>query len=135
MSIDMASVLEIGNRMVGYCRKGEHETAIRELYADDARHVEAMEMGGMPRVTEGKSALLDMLREWEAMHECHDGDLKGPYPHGENRFAVWMSVDLTPHQGPMAGQRHVMEEVCLYTVENGRITLAEFFWDPTGYGA
>lgn len=37
-------------------------------------------------------------------------------------------MDITPREGPMAGKRLTMEEVCLYYVENGRITREEFFY-------
>ena len=134
MSVDMTTVLDVANKAMAYFEKGDHESVMKELYADDAKHVEAMGMGDCARETAGKDALLKMLGDWYTAHEIHNGGAKGPFPHGEDRFAVFMWVELTPKDGPMKGQRHTMEEVCLYTVKDGKISLVEFFWDPTGYG-
>ncbi len=135
MSSELAPVLEVGHKLMELCGQGQYREAIEQLYADDAKHVEACGMGpDMPQVTQGKDALLQMSDWWIENHEVHGGDLKGPYPHSSGRFAVWMSIDVTPKVGPMAGKRHEMHEVCLYTVNDRKISQVEFFWDPTGYG-
>jgi ketosteroid isomerase-like protein len=127
-------VLEVGQRLVAYCREGKHRQAIVDLYADDAEHVEATAMGAeMPQVTRGKDALLKLSDRWDGAHEVHGGEVKGPYPHSNGRFAAWMMIDVTPKEGPTAGQRMQMEEVCLYEVADGKIKRVEFYWDPTGY--
>lgn len=132
MNAEMSKVLNVGKELVQMCQNGKFGEAISELYADDAKHVEAMEMGpDMPRVTEGKAAIEKSNEWWEAHHEVHGMELAGPYPHGEDRFAVLMKIDVTPDIGPMAGKRFVMDEVCLYTVDNGKIKMAEFFYDPS----
>jgi hypothetical protein len=127
------AVLQLGQRLVELCRARRWRDAIETLYADDARHVEAYPMGDMPRENGPKAKLLEMNDWWEANHVVHGAELQGPYPHGDDRFAVRMAIDVTPKTGPMNGRRHTMDEVCLYTVADGRITRAEFFWDPTGY--
>ncbi|MEM7576426.1 MAG: SnoaL-like domain-containing protein [Planctomycetota bacterium] len=134
----MSSVLEVGKQLVSMCRAGQWNEAMAELYADEATHVEAYEMGPeMPRENGPKAKLLKMTEWWDANHEVHGCELQGPYPHGDDRFAVRMTIDLTPKEGsgiPNAGKRHTQEEVCVYTVADGKITMVEFFWDPTGYG-
>ena len=83
----------------------------------------------------GEWDLTQICRDWwEGAHEVHGMELKGPFPHENGRFAVWMSLDVTANEGPMAGKRMQMQEVCLYTVEDGKISRVEFYWDPTGYG-
>ncbi len=128
----VSSALEVGKKLMALCGQGKYREAIETLYADDAKHIESVECGpDMPRENGPKTRLLELNDWWEANHEVHGGDLKGPFPHGEDRVALWMSLDVTPKVGPMANQRHTMEEVCLYTVKNGKITKAEFFWDPS----
>lgn len=136
MSDALQSALEVGKKLVDYCNQGKFRDAITDLYADDAKHIEALAMGpDMPQVTDGKEALLKMNDWWEGAHEVHGMELKGPFPHGNGSFAVWMSLDVTAKEGPMANQRMKMEEVCLYATKDGKITQVDFYWDPTGYGA
>ncbi len=133
---ELAAALDLGKQLVSYCEQGKFREAIVDLYADDAKHVEALAMGpDMPQVTAGKEALLKMSDWWEGAHEVHGMDLKGPYPHGNGSFAVWMEIDCTSNEGPMAGKRMKMAEVCVYEVKAGKISQVEFYWDPTGYGS
>jgi hypothetical protein len=64
---------------------------------------------------------------WFANNEIQRSDARGPYPNGE-RFAVVFDFEFTAKEGPTAGQRVKMEEVALYTVENGKIVREEFFY-------
>ncbi|MEO1235752.1 MAG: SnoaL-like domain-containing protein [Planctomycetota bacterium] len=133
MTQTLDPVLAVGQQLVAYCKEGKFREAIEDLYAEDAKHVEADEMGPeMPQVTEGKAALLQASDHWMQTNEVHGHEVKGPYPHRNGSFAVWMWLDVTAKQGPMAHQRMQMEEVCLYQVKDGRITQVEFYWDPTG---
>ncbi|MEM8782253.1 MAG: SnoaL-like domain-containing protein [Planctomycetota bacterium] len=135
MDATVSPALEVGRRLYEFCSQGQYRRCIEELYADDARHIEACAMGpDMPRENGPKPKLLEMNDWWEENHEVHGGELQGPYPHGDDRFAVRMAIDVTPKCGPMEGKRHVMEEVCLYTVKDGKITLAEFFYDMSKMG-
>ncbi|MEM1445133.1 MAG: nuclear transport factor 2 family protein [Planctomycetota bacterium] len=135
MDTPVSPALEVGRKLVALCSQGKYREAIVELYADDARHIESVAMGpDMPRENGPKPKLLEMNDWWEANHDVHGGELQGPYNHGDDRFAVRMTIDVTPKVGPMTGKRHVMEEVCVYTVADGKITLAEFFYDTTSMG-
>ncbi|MEM1211154.1 MAG: nuclear transport factor 2 family protein [Planctomycetota bacterium] len=135
MDMPIPPALEVGRKLVEYCQNHEDAKAIEELYADAAQHIEAYEMGpGMPRVTAGKDKLLANIKDWYANNEVHGSTTVGPYPHGEDRFAVTMTADMTPKAGPMAGQRHQIEEISVYTVKDGKIVTAEFYWDPTKFG-
>jgi ketosteroid isomerase-like protein len=43
-----------------------------------------------------------------------------------------MEIDCSHKEGPMQG-RHQMKEICVYTVKDGKIVRAEFFYDmPEG---
>ena len=131
---DPSTALAVGRRLVELCRAMQWHDAIDELYADDATHVEATDLGpDMPRVIDGKDAILRMSKWWDENHDVHHVEIKGPYPHGHDRFALWMSIDLTPKTGPTAGQRSAMDEVCLYHLAGDRISRVEFMYDTTGY--
>jgi hypothetical protein len=102
---------------------------MQELYAENARHLEAMEMPGSPckRVIEGKPTLPQMSEHWGKTNTIHGASCGKPLVNGD-QFVCEMSMDLTPTEGPMAGQRMQMSEFCLYTVANGQIVEAKFFY-------
>ncbi len=132
MSEAIDEAMSVGKRLVEYCNQRKFRAAITELYADDAKHVEAAPMGPeMPAENSGKEKLLQMNDWWEGCHEIHGMEIKGPFPHGNGNFAVWMSLDVTSSEGPMAGQRMQMEEICHYIVKDGKIAQVDFYWDPT----
>lgn len=119
----------IADKLCELCNTGRHEEAMRDLYADNARHVEAMEMPGSPykRITEGKPALIAMSEHWMKTTTVHSCTCGKPLVNGD-QFVCEMSMDCTSSEGPMAGQRMTMTETCLYTVKDGKITEAKFFY-------
>ena len=123
----MANVKEIGEKLVGLCREGRNMEALETLSSPDIVSVEAMGNPQMPAVMEGMKAVKGKGEWWEANHEIHRAEAKGPFPNGD-RFAVIFNYEVTPKQGPMAGQRMAMEEVALYTVKDGKIVREEFFY-------
>ncbi|MEQ9454316.1 MAG: nuclear transport factor 2 family protein [Phycisphaeraceae bacterium] len=121
---DTASVAQ---KLTDLCAKGEFMTAIETLFSQDAESVEAMAMPGMEQTTKGLEKIKGKNQWWMENHEVHGFEIKGPFPHGD-RFALLIKIDVTAKAGPQAGQRTEMEEVCLYTVKNGKIVKEEFFY-------
>jgi len=118
-------VKEIGTTLVNYCREGRNEDAIQQLYADDVVSVEAMDPPEGERTMNGKEAVLGKNRWWGENHEVHSGFVGGPFPHGDDRFAVHFKYDVTNRP---SGARFEMEEVGVYTVADGRIVKEEFYY-------
>ena len=121
-------VQQIGKKLVEVCRANRNEDA-RALYSAEAVSVEATGSEEMPAVMKGVEAIRGKGRWWLDNNEVHRAEVKGPFPN-ENRFAVIFDFEFTPKAGPRAGQRTRMEEVALYTVENGKIVREEFFYSP-----
>jgi len=121
--------VRVANRLSELCNTGKHHEAMLELYADDARHVDAFEMPGSPfkRIMEGKPLLLQMSEMWANMNEIHDSSCGKPLINGD-QFICEMMIDITAREGPMQGRRLKMSEQCLYTVKNGKIAEAKFFY-------
>jgi ketosteroid isomerase-like protein len=119
----------VANRLYELCSKGQYQEAMAELYADNARHVEVMDCPGSPykRITEGKAALTKMSEHWAKTTTVHSASIGQPIANGD-QFVVEMKMDCTSSEGPMAGKRMQMAETCLYTVKNGKITEAKFFY-------
>lgn len=120
----MKSVNEIGHALVDHCRKGENAQAIAAFYSPDIVSVEAVSMPGFPAEVRGVDAVLAKNRAWVESHHVHEAAVHGPFPHGD-RFAVLFTYDITNKQTNL---RNKMEEVALFTVENGKIVREEFFY-------
>lgn len=127
MNTTTTDITPTANRLTELCNKGSYREAIDELYADDATHIEAMEMPGHERVVSGKAKLQEMSDKWHAVTEIHGTTCSKPLINGE-QFVCDMTLDVTTSEGPMAGKRHTMSETCLYTVKDGKITEAKFFY-------
>ncbi len=118
------SINEIANRYVSLCNEGRFEACLDELFAEDAVSVEAGAPPGMDPIANGLAAIRAKGRYWFDNHEVHQGEVVGPYTNGE-RFAVRFAFDVT-HKP--TGKRMKMDEVGLFTVENGKIAREEFFY-------
>ncbi len=116
---------EIGEKLVALCREGRNMEAINELYADDIVSVEAAAPPEGDRTASGKEAVKGKNQWWVENHEVHSAHVGGPFPHGEDRFAVHFRYDVTSK--PM-GQRFEMEEMGLFTVKDGKVVKEEFFY-------
>jgi len=116
----------VGERLVELVRQRKNMEAIDELYSKDVESVEAAAPPeGGERVSKGIDAVRGKNQWWAENHEVHGSEAKGLFPHGEGRFCVGYTYDVTFKP---AGQRMQMEEVALYTVADGKIVKEEFFY-------
>jgi ketosteroid isomerase-like protein len=117
---------EIGEKLVKFCQEGKNIDSINTLYSDDIVSVEAFAPpGGADRTAKGIDAVRAKHDWWTANHEVHTAETYGPYPHGDDRFAVRFVYDLT--QKP-TGKRVMMDEVAVFTVANGKVVREEYFY-------
>jgi ketosteroid isomerase-like protein len=121
---DIAMTLsEIAKVLVDGCRAGRETENLDRLYAPDAVSVEAQDNGN-GRVAAGVEAIRAKHAWWEENTTVHSSEVEGPFPHGDDRFAVIFRMDVT-----MFGERRRVVEVAVYTVADGRIVREEFFYD------
>lgn len=118
------SVGEIATRYVALCKEGKFEQILDELFASDAVSVEAGAPPGMDPTSSGLAAIKAKGEWWGSNHEIHSVEVTGPYPNGD-RFAVRFVLDVT---NKPSGRRMQMDEIGLFTVENGKISREEFFY-------
>jgi SnoaL-like protein len=118
---------EIAQRYVTLCQQGKFDACLEELYAKNAVSVEAAMPPGMDRTAKGLDAIRAKGKDWQQSHVVHSAEVTGPFPN-ENRFAVRFKFDVTDKP---SGKRTTMDEVGLFTIENGKITKEEFFY-PSG---
>ena len=119
--------MEIGKKLVEFCKAGKSIEAIEKLYSPDIVSVEGMSSPTMPAEMKGIAAVKGKNEWWYQNHEVHSGTVVGPWPHGD-RFIVCFKYDITAKAGKMAGQRMTIDEAALYTVKNDKIVKEEFFY-------
>ncbi len=123
----MSNTWEIGNQLVEWCKQGQNIEAVNNLYAENCISVEAQGNEMMPQQMEGLEAIRGKNEWWANNNEVLKAEVNGPFPH-ENRFAVNFNYEVKNKQ---SGEIQQLNEVGLYTVENGKIIREEFFY-PTG---
>ena len=114
---------EIASRLAELCRKGDWETAQRELYSDDAISIEPHATPGFDKETKGLPAIFEKGKKFDSMVEqMHNLAISEPVV-ADNSFAFAMGIDAT-----MKGQgRMTMTELCVYQVKDGKIISEQFF--------
>ena len=122
------TTLEIANKYVELCKANQHQTILETLFSPETVSVEAVAMPGFPIEAKGLKAIAEKGKAWVDNHEIHSAKVDGPWPNG-NRFTVRFDYDVT---NKPSGRRIQMDEIGLFTVENGKITREEFFYRTEG---
>jgi hypothetical protein len=122
------STQNIAKRYVELCQAGKNDVCLDELYAKDAVSVEAAAMPGTERVVKGLDGIRAKSKVWRETNVVHGAEVMGPFPN-DNRFAVRFTFDVT---NKPSGRRIKMDEIGLFTVENGKIAREEFFYTTEG---
>jgi hypothetical protein len=114
---------EIATRLTQLCRKGEWETAQKELYADDAISIEPEASPFSEKETKGLPAIIEKGHKFQAaVEETHGLTISDPLL-ATGTFAFTLNMDIT-----MKGaKRQDMNELCVYKVNDGKIVSEEFF--------
>jgi hypothetical protein len=125
MEKKMSDAKKIGTELVSLCQQGKNIHAIEKYYADAVVSVEAAQGQGFPRELKGKQEVLGKSKWWVENHKVHSAEASGPFPHGDDRFAVIFKYDVT---NKLSKQRFQMQEVAVYYVSAGKILREEFFY-------
>lgn len=115
---------EVANKLVGLCREGKFEDAVKELYAPN---IVSVEPDGAPvkRIEGIEGVIQKGIQFNEMVEEMHGMEISDPVV-ASNFFSCSMKMDVTFKGAP----RSTMEEVCLYKVDGGKIVYEEFFFTP-----
>ena len=113
---------QIAERLVELCRKGDFETAQRELYAQDAVSIEQHASPFFDKETKGLEAIIEKGKKFTGMvEETHSMELTDPIV-SANSFATLSTFDMTMKQGG----RSKMQELCIYDVKDGKVVTESF---------
>ncbi len=123
----MLTTRQVADELVTLCRQGKNEEAMKKLYSPEIVSMEAADSpdGGFKREEHGVEQCLRKGEWWMQTFEVHDAGVRGPFMHGDDRFAVLFDFDTT-HKP--SGQRMKQEEVAVYTVKAGKIVREEFYY-------
>ena len=115
---------EIATRLVELCRAGQYETAQKELYADNATSTEFSPKTQSLETAEGLEAIVEKGKHFMGMiEEVHGNSVSQAVVSG-NYFSVAATFDAT-----LKGMgRQVMDEICVYKVQDGKIVSEQFFY-------
>lgn len=116
---------EIGNKLVQLCTENKSLESINTLYSPDIVSVEAFAPPGSDRTVKGLDGVRGKHDWWVNNHDVHKAEVFGPYPHGDDKFAVRFVYDIT-HKP--SSRRFTMDEVGVYTVQNGKVIKEEYFY-------
>jgi hypothetical protein len=117
------STQQVASRLHELCSKGEFEAAQKELFADDAVSIEMQASPDFPKETKGLKSILEKGKKWSsAVEQVHSVSATKPSVAG-NAFAMTLTMDVT-----FKGRgRTKLEEICVYTVKNGKVASEQFF--------
>jgi hypothetical protein len=116
---------EIGKKLVQFCKESKNMESINTLYSPEIVSVEAAAPDGGERISKGIDAVRGKNDWWLSNHEIHSAEVHGPYPHGDDKFAVRFLYDVTSKPNK---QRFKMDEIGVFTVANGKVVREEFFY-------
>jgi len=114
---------EIATRLAELCKKGEFETAQKELYAQDATSIEPEATPEFEKEVKGLDKIFEKGNKFMSMVEAvHSVNTSAPIVAG-NSFAFVLTMDIT-----MKGRdRMKMEELCVYTTKDGKVIAEQFY--------
>lgn len=112
---------QIARKLVAYCKEGKYQECYKELYSPN---IKSIEPDG--HLAEGFEEIAEKGKEWNAAIKKFHGSTVGRPSVAGNYFTVPMTMDITYHG--MKEPVH-FEEICLYTVADGKIVREQFFYD------
>ena len=113
---------QVADRLVQLCRGGQMLQAQEELYGTNITSIEPK--GARVERAEGIRAVAEKGKQFASMiEERHGLSITDPVVTGKH-FSVGMTLDAT-----MKGVgRTLLEEICVYKVEDGKIVFEEFVY-------
>ena len=116
---------EVANKLVELCRKGAYEQAVKELYAPN---IVSVEPEGVPnRMVSGLEAIAEKGKNFEAKIESFNSSVITDPIVADNIFSCAMLMNVNMKGVPVPVD---MNEICVYTVADGKIVREEFFYTP-----
>lgn len=122
--VDVTLTENIAQQLIGLCKENKHFEAIDSLYASDVVCLEPP--GATIEEIQGIDTVkLKSKKFHDNILELHSYEVSQPLV-ADQYFACIMKTDATLKKHG----RMVLNEICVYKVEGGKITQEEFFFTP-----
>lgn len=116
---------EIATRLVELCRIGKFDQVVKELYSPN---IVSVEPEGVPnRIVTGLEGIALKSKSFEAMIESYNTSEISDALVADNTFSCAMLMNVNMKGVPVPVD---MNEICVYTVKEGKIVKEEFFYTP-----
>lgn len=116
---------EVANKLVELCRAGNYEQAIKELYSPN---IVSVEPEGVPdRIASGIEAIIQKGINFDAKVERFNSSVITDPIVADNIFSCAMLLNVNFKGVPIPVD---LNEICVYTVAEGKIVKEEFFYAP-----
>ena len=116
------SIRDIADAIAELARSGQFDAIGETYWADDVVSIESGE-GPMAHL-EGREAVAAKSAWWAGAHEVHGSETHGPWINGD-QFALRFLMDVTVKE---SGERMTMDEIALYTIDDGEIVEERFYY-------
>lgn len=116
------SAAEIGTQLVAMFNQGQF-TEIEDKFWNK-KEIASIEGVGVGMAWIGVKAVRAKNEAWMEDHVIHGGSAEGPYV-GSTGFAVRFKMDV---ETKSTGERNIMDEIGVYSVEDGKIVCEEFMY-------
>ena len=117
------TTIDIGKRLAELCKKGDFETAQKELFAENVVSIEPFSSPAFEKETNGLKDIIEKGHKFEGMVETtHSIKISDPLI-VSGSIAFVLEMDITMKGRP----RETMKELCVYKVKDGKIISEEFF--------
>ncbi|MCS6985967.1 MAG: nuclear transport factor 2 family protein [Sphingomonadaceae bacterium] len=114
-------IREIAEDFARLCAEGRVQEAVRTYWSPDIATFEPVP--GEWAETRGIEQAMAKMTWWRENHEIHEIDVEGPWVNG-NQFTLYWEIEMTPKDG----ETEDLEEIVLYTVEDGKIVEERYFY-------
>jgi hypothetical protein len=104
----------------------QFEEAYKTYFTDNLVSVEPQPGPTGNRESVGFAAVQIKTDQWRAMMDTHQAEVSEPLV-TDTHFALRYRFDVTERK---TGERYWLDELAVYTVENGKIVREEFFYPP-----
>jgi SnoaL-like domain len=115
------SPLEVGAALVSMFNKGQFKEIEDQFWSPQIVSVEGF---GVGMGWHGRKSVEAKNAQWMSTHTIHGGSAEGPFV-GSSGFAVRFRMDV---EDTATGKREMMDEIGVYTVQNGKIVREEFMY-------
>ena len=114
---------QIADRLVELCRKGDFETAQKELYDENVISIEPVETESFEKETRGLAAIITKGKKFYNMIETVYAITVSDPIVASQAIAFVLSMDLKMKEK----DRINMAELCVYETRDGKVISEQFF--------